>query len=259
MPVITLTTDLGTRDHYTGTVKGELMKAIPNVQIVDISNEIEPFNIMHGAFVLKNSYHHFPKGTCHLIGVNTLNEEGMSFLVVLNEGFIFIGPDNGFFGLMWEELPSTIFRIREDAAEMFSTLPIKDVFVLAAKHLLAGGDPEEIADKISTYRQSALGRPMINNNFIRCSIIYFDRFENAILNLTREEFEKAAHNRKFVVHFKRFDDIDAVSENYYSVPESEKLILFNSAGYLEIAINKGNAKGLLNLSVGDLVQIEFKG
>ena len=78
------------------------------------------------------------------------------------------------------------------------------------------------------------------------------------MNIKKNEFEEARKERSFVFYFKRYDDIDVISNNYFEVPESEKLCLFNSAGYLEIAINKGNAKGLLNLSVGDIVQVEFR-
>ncbi len=61
MPVISLTTDLGTRDYYSGVVKGELLKAIPDAKLVDISHDIDPYNILHGAFVFRNVYHHFQK------------------------------------------------------------------------------------------------------------------------------------------------------------------------------------------------------
>jgi len=259
MTIITLITDLGSRDHYTGVVKGELLKAVPGATIVDISHDIEPFNIMHGAFVLKNCYHHFPEGTCHLIGVNMQHEENMSFLVVEKDGYVFIGPDNGIFGLIWDGvIPEESYRIQMLNEESKSTLPMKDIYPRVVKHLSTGGKPDEIAVKVNSIRLSAMGRPMIQENSIRGSIIYFDRFENAVVNITKEEFEKAGKDRKFVIYFKRYDDIDVISENYFSVPESEKLCLFNSGGFLEIAINKGNAKGLLNLSLGDIVQVEFK-
>lgn len=259
MAFITLTTDLGYRDHYAAAVKGELLKALPEAVIVDITHDILPFNIMHGAFVLKNGYHHFPSGTYHLIGVNMNSEAGMSHLVVMKEDYVFIGPDNGIFGLLWDGgLPDQVFRLQLQGAESQSTLPMKDLYVRALKHLVNGGGPEEIGVKTNSFRQSAIGQPIVAANYIKATIIYFDRFENAVVNIRKDEFERIQQNRNFLIYFKKYEDVDSISRNYYDVPESEKVCLFNSSGYLEIAIHKGNAMGLLNLSIGDFVQIEFR-
>ncbi|HYV94710.1 MAG TPA: SAM-dependent chlorinase/fluorinase [Chitinophagales bacterium] len=258
--IITLTTDLGTRDYYAGVVKGELLKAIPDVQIIDISHEIEPYNILHGAFVLKNSYRHFPEGTIHLIGVNPFHDESSSPIIVKDEGYFFIGQDNGLFGLIWDErMPKEIFRIRLNEEEKFSTMPLCDVYVRAAKHLALSKNPEEIAEKIPEFRISTMGKPIISNGYMKGSIVYFDRFGNAMVNIRREEFQRLRNGRNFLIVFKRYADMDSLSINYAAVDESEKLCFFNSSGFLEIAINKGNARNLLNLNVGDFVQIEFEG
>ncbi len=259
MTIVTLTTDLGTRDHYVGGVKGELLRALPHIQIIDISHDITPFNIMHGSFVLKNCYHHFPDGTFHLIGVNMLYEENAQFLIVVKGQHTFIGPDNGIFGLLWDGEPADkAFRLFLNDMEKKSTLPMKDLYVRAMKHLLIERNIEKISEKIPSFRQSTMGRPIVSPDHIRGSIIYFDHFENAIVNIQKEEFESIRKGRKFIFYFKRYDDVESICENYSDVPESEKLCMFNSSGYLEIAINKGNARGLLNLSVGDIVQVEFR-
>lgn len=259
MPLITLTTDFGTCDHYAASVKGELLKAVPEASIIDISHDITPFDIMHGAFVLKNSYHHFPLSTYHLIGVNLNSEAGMDHLVVQHRQYTFIGPDNGIFGLLWDgEIPEKIFRLNVSEIDIYKTLPMMDIYVRAVRHLVNGGYPEEIGVMTTSFRQSTMGLPILSANHIRATIIYFDRFENAVVNIRKEEFEKIQQQRGFVIYFKRYDDIDIISKNYFDVAESEKVCLFNSSGYFEISINKGNAMGLLNLSVGDIVQIEFK-
>ena len=259
MPIITLTTDFGTRDYYAAVVKGEILSAIADAQIIDISHDIEPFDIMHGAYVLKNAYPHFPAGSIHIIGVNLNSETGLNHLVAAKDGHTFIGPDNGIFGLLWEGEPAAeAYQLQPTAAEYASTLPVKDLYVRVAKHICEGGKLTDIGKKSSALRQSMIGRPMSSANYIRASIIYFDRFENAIVNIRKDEFDRIGNNRPFVIFFKRYDDIEAISENYFDVPESEKLCLFNSGGYLEIAINKGNARGLLNLNIGDIVQVDFK-
>ncbi len=259
MPIITLTTDLGMRDYYAAVVKGEMLSAIPEARIIDISHDIEPFDIMHGAYVLKNAYPHFPPGSIHIIGVNLNSESGMTHLAATKDGHTFIGPDNGIFGLLWDgDPPLEIYELRPTPEESLSTLPIKDLYVRSAKHICEGGKLADIGKKTASLRQATIGRSMSSINYIRASIIYFDRFENAIVNIRREEFERIGKNRPFVIYFKRYDDIETISTNYFDVPESEKLCLFNAGGYLEIAINKGNAKGLLNLNIGDIVQVDFK-
>ena len=104
----------------------------------------------------------------------------------------------------------------------------------------------EIGDRIF-YRSKNHLRPLLGNNWIEGQIIFIDNFENVIINITKEEFEEQRRGRSFKIVFKRDEIIDKISETYADVPESEKLALFNSAGYLEIAINKGNAAGLFGL------------
>jgi S-adenosylmethionine hydrolase len=162
--------------------------------------------------------------------------------------------------LIWDEqLPKEIFRIRLNDEEKLSTMPLRDVYVRAAKHLAEGKTPGEIAEKISAFRIMTMGKPITSNGFMKGSIVYFDRFGNAMVNIRKEEFERLRSGRKFLVIFKRYSDLDSLSINYAAVDESEKLCFFNSSGFLEIAINKGNAHALLNLNVGDFVQIEFQG
>jgi len=91
-------------------------------------------------------------------------------------------------------------------------------------------------------------RPRITDNFIEGQIIFIDHFENIIVNITKDEFEQNRKGREFLISFRHGDKIEKISDHYSNVPEGEKLALFNSAGYLELAINKGNAAGLLGLS-----------
>jgi hypothetical protein len=103
------------------------------------------------------------------------------------------------------------------------------------------GDP-----KVNIVEKNPL-RPMLGSSWIEGQIIFIDHFENVVVNITREEFEAQRRGRSFKIVFKRDEVIDKISETYADVPEGEKTALFNAAGYLEIAINKGNAAGLFGL------------
>jgi S-adenosylmethionine hydrolase len=121
------------------------------------------------------------------------------------------------------------------------------VFAKAFDQILAGDAFETIGDpNISIEVKNPL-RALLGNNWIEGQIIFIDNFENVIINITKDEFEEQRRGRSFKIVFKRDEIIDKISDTYADVTESEKLALFNSAGYLEIAINKGNAAGLFGL------------
>jgi hypothetical protein len=260
MQIITLTSDLGNRDYYTGVAKGALLSAVPGATLVDLSHEVEPFNILHAAFILKNSYEAFPPGAIHLVAVNSFHDRATAPLLIQHDNYFFIGPDNGLFGLIWnEKIPEEIYRLTLTEEEKISTHPLSGVYVRIAKAVAEKKTPSSLGEKIARYRVKTMGQAAVNEDFIRGNIIYFDRFGNAVANILSADFNRLLKGRKFNVIFKRYSDLDALSASYSSVDESEKLCFFNSRGYLEIAINKGNARQLLNLNTGDIVQIEFHG
>ncbi|MFM7839708.1 MAG: S-adenosyl-l-methionine hydroxide adenosyltransferase family protein, partial [Chitinophagaceae bacterium] len=117
----------------------------------------------------------------------------------------------------------------------------------AIEQLSRGKRLNEVGNTVVNYIQKNAIKPYVNDNFIEGHIIFIDHFENIILNITREEFNAHRKGRSFKIVFKRDKVIDKISEQYSDVREGEMLALFNSAGYLEIAINKGNAAGLFGL------------
>ncbi|GDX51022.1 hypothetical protein LBMAG27_00690 [Bacteroidota bacterium] len=257
MNLITLTTDLGLKDYYVAVLKGELLKAIPDVNIIDITHDVEPFSFSQAAYVLINSYHHFPNGTIHIVGVDTSRLRGMKHLVIQYNEHNFIGPDNGLFALVFEgKQPERIYYLRDD--EVQTTLPVAGLYVRAAKAICEGKILEEIGDPVSSIISAASFRPIVNHNYIKGQVLHIDRFENVILNVRKEEFEKIRQDRKFIVTFRRNNDIDKLEENYSSIQEGNISCIVNSAGYIELFMKHGSMAGLLGLKLNDTVQIEFK-
>ena len=142
MPIITLTTDLGTVDHYVSAVKATIIRQLENVNIIDISHDIPTFNIIHAAFVLKNVYQDFPSGTIHIIGVNTETDKDCSHLIVYANEHYFIGSDNGIFSLILDLKPDKIFEITTASDSDNENFPIKDIFTKSACHIARGGKLE---------------------------------------------------------------------------------------------------------------------
>ena len=103
MPVITLTSDWIKDDYYLGAVKGRIISQCPEAKIIDISHRIPSFNVRQAAFIIKNSYQHFPKGTVHIIGINSTSGPEVRFLGIQVEDQYFLTYDNGIYGLIFRE------------------------------------------------------------------------------------------------------------------------------------------------------------
>lgn len=257
MPIVTLTSDLGVRDYYVAVLKGKLLAGAPQALVVDISHEIAPFNIQEAAFVMRNACFHFPASTIHVVSVHAESRNPVKAVAVKIRDQYFIGMDNGLFSLMADEIPEMIIEIPTPSG-LTTSFAAKDILIDAAISMLQGKKIEAIGTPLGALETKTYLRPPDNAYLIRANIAYIDRFGNLITNITRERFEKTRAGREFVINYKRNEEIREISGAYTDVPEGEKLALFNSSGYLEIAINKGNASQLLGLHLDNTIQIEFE-
>lgn len=255
-PVITLTTDSGYRDFYVAVIKGGIISRLPDCQIIDISHQIESFDIQQAAFILKNSYHVFPQGTVHLLGVNAIPEWQQPLVAIKANGHYFTGPDNGIFSLM-ELRPEIIIELDHKSSK-HKSFPAADLLVDASCKLATGTDIASLGTHKDALYERTMFRPVSEPSVLRGTVIHIDRYGNVITNITREMFEHVGRGRSFQISLRRSDyNIDTISGHYNDVPEGEKLALFGFSGHLEIAMNKGNAAGLLNMRLNDALRIEF--
>lgn len=276
MPLITLTTDFGIKDHFVGTIKGAIYKELKEVNIVDISHEISPFSITEAAYIIKNSYQNFPTGTIHIIGVDSeISIENRPVAIELDNQF-FICCDNGIISMITNEIkPEKIVEItiQNQNDNKFSVL---DAFVKVACHIARGGLLDVIGKKIDTVKQSFEIQPFINvdQNQIVGSVIYIDNFGNVISNISESvfnnigkgrEFEVIARSYSFKKIYKKYTDIvDFTIPIEKRQDDGKKLAIFNSANLLEISIYRSNlttvggASNLLGLNYRDNITIRFK-
>lgn len=255
MQIVTLTTDFGEKDYYSGMLKGKLLSAHRNLQIVDISHQIPTYDIVQAAFVLKNAFTAFPKGSIHVLSVNNFYNKQSSFLLIENSGHYFIGADNGVFSLIF---PDKIGKVYELDYQGSGTREVNTVFADTVAALAQGKKSDEIGIPVDRIMERITFQPVVKPTQISGSVIHVDNYENVITNITRDLFEKIGKGRGFELYFKRHDPISSLSWHYFDVPVGEPLCLFNSAGYLEIALNLGKASSLLGLKIDDAVQIEFR-
>jgi len=256
MQFVTLTTDFGTQDFYVGTLKGALLSRFPAARLVDISHDISPFDIVQAAFVVRNVWPEFPEGSIHLVGVHCVYDQGYRFVAARHQGHYFLAPDNGLLTLLFEQIePADLRLLPADPAEHFA---VKKVFAEAVLHLAEGRLFEDLGEYPAPLLQRISIQPVITPTRIRGTVIHVDNFDNVVVNIHREVFEKARNDRAFSLFFKRNDPITQLSENYCDVAVGEQLCLFNTAGYLEIAVNLGRAATLLGLKVEDVVEVAFE-
>ena len=252
MPIITLLSDFGWRDHTLSSLKGKILSSILDANIIDISHEVMAQNVMDAAFIFKNAYTHFPDQTIHIIAVDMASSNQIKLFYCHHDNMHFIIPDNGIISLVFESLPKNIVEI--DLLGFPLYISYKEIFTYIcskiAKHEAIEG---KSASSMKTYTSQ---RPIIYPDMIKGSVIYIDHFDNAITNITRNEFDAIRKERSYEIQFGKY--ILQLSDSYSNVPEGEKLCLFNSVGLLEIAINKGNASSLLNLKGNSTIQIFFK-
>jgi S-adenosylmethionine hydrolase len=247
MPLLTLTSDIGKQDFLVGAVKGQLLQHDGNFTLVDITHLLSPFNYPQAAYVCRNMIKNFPEGSFHLVLVNLFDEKPEHLLLAEHNGHIIGCADNGLITMILEEVPQKVVALALDKAQQKNALYCTAIFAKAFNDIQNGKTLEEVGDISVSIRVKNPLRPMLGNNWIEGQIIFIDNFENVIVNITKEEFEEQRKGRSFKIVFKRDEVIDKLSETYADVNEGEKLALFNSAGYLEIAINKGNAAGLFGL------------
>jgi len=260
MSIITLTTDLGNKDSYLATVKASIYSQISDVKIIDISNNISPFNIYEAAFILKNCYKDFPDGTIHIISVDDEISVRSEHVAIKVNNQYFIGSDNGLFTLFLNEIKAEkIVKLNISQKTNCTTFAIKNIFVPAACHLARGGTMEIIGSVISDLEVQKMElQPVFNNNILKGLIIYVDNYGNAFSNITKEQFYKLKRN-SFSIMFGREDEkITKISSKYKDVPIAEKLAIFGENNLLQIAINQGQANKLLGLNLHETIRVEFK-
>ena len=256
MAIITLTSDMGTKDPHLGSVKGFIMSQLPNIQIVDITHQIAPFNIAEAALVVRNCYLDFPAKTIHIIGVVSHSDENKDILLVSYKGQYIIARDNGVISLIIEGQPEKIIKLHKKSATE-AIFPMKDIMAKAACTLSKNLNEYDLGSYVKDYNSVTTLSPILENEIIRGTVIYIDNYGNAITNIRKSHLERYRTDCPVNIHFSKRLVLTQISENYSDVPVGEAVCLFGSTGLFEVAINKGNASQLLGLQLKTIVLIEF--
>jgi len=276
MSIITLTTDFGMKDYFVAAIKGAIYSDLPEANIVDITHDISPFNITETAYIIRNAYKHFPKGSIHIIGVDSEATQENKHIALKLDGHYFIGTDNGIISLLTEEIsPEKIVEIsiQNETITGFSVL---DVFVKVACHISRGGSLDIIGKNCQHYKIIKEMQAVISadNNSIKGAIIYVDHYGNSISNISKKMMQSVGQGRAFEIRagrhsFKTIQDKYSDIVDFTLPPENRfkdgiQLAIFNAADYLEIALYRsipiagGSASSLLGLDYHASLTINFE-
>jgi len=275
MSIITLTTDYGNKDYSVSELKAKIYNEITDVRIVDVSHNISPFNLTEAAYIIKSAYRHFPKGSIHIIGIESdLTPENAHIAMKFDDNY-FIGADNGIFSMIIGDFKADSMVEINIHKNYNYTITANDVFVKIATHISREGKLEVIGKKIDSIKEIKDIKPVVSNdnNQIIGSVIYIDNYGNVVTNITEKIFDKIAKSRPFTIYARnvKFDRIyntysDAID---YSISkdkreeDGKKIALFNNLGYLELSIYKsnpstvGSASTLFGLGYRDQISVHF--
>jgi S-adenosylmethionine hydrolase len=258
-PIITLTTDFGTNDHLVGAMKGVILNINPAARIVDINHNVVPFDILDGALSLANAYKYFPSRTIHIIVVDPGVGTARRPIMVSGEKQLFVAPDNGVLSMIYERESCTVRHI---TAEHYFLNPVsptfhgRDIFAPTAAWLSKTFQTEAFGEVVTDHVRFTLPKAKSNGTSVKGVVLRVDAFGNLMTNLTAEDIPigaleggpvKLAVNGKQVLKF---------TQTFASGNPGEPIAMVGSAGYVEIAVNRGNAARALGANRGAEVTLE---
>ncbi|MCJ7578860.1 MAG: SAM-dependent chlorinase/fluorinase [candidate division Zixibacteria bacterium] len=264
--MITLLTDFSTKDGYVGAVKGVIKRINPQAEIVDVTHDIDSYDVLGAAFALNNFYKYFPKGTIHLAvvdpGVGSLREP----ILIRTKDFLFVGPDNGIFSFIYQREDITDIIIISNKkyflAEPSGTFHARDIFAPVAAYLSLGIKIDEFGSPAKECVKFIISKPEAKGRSLKGEVIHIDRFGNLITNIPADLLENK-RNAEIIVGKRK---IKGISRSYFEIKEtcserseSKRLgALIGSSNFLELAVNQGSAQKLLKAKVGNPIRINFE-
>ncbi|MCS7105345.1 MAG: S-adenosyl-l-methionine hydroxide adenosyltransferase family protein [Thermofilaceae archaeon] len=265
LPIITLLTDFGYRDHYVASMKGVILSIAPETIIVDISHGVPKQDILAAAYVLKSSYRYFPPGTIHVAVVDPGVGTNRRSIVLKTRNYVFVGPDNGVLALSAFEDGIEEARLIENRnlfrPDVSYTFHGRDIYAPVAAHIARGVPLSAVGPILEEeIHTPVFMEPQVRHGFMECKVFYVDDFGNVVLNATKRHLEAAGfkYGMSCSVTLKNQQTLAVrLLQSYGYSSEGEPLLLINSEGYLELAVNKGDAAKRFELAPNDSITVRL--
>jgi len=260
MSIITLITDFGVDDEYVGVMKGVILSINPAAIIVDITHHIEPQDLIQTAYIIKYSFKYFPEGTVHVVVVDPGVGSDRAIIALEVTGHIFLAPDNGVLTfLMAKGNIGSVVRVENSCYFLESvsqTFHGRDIFAPVAGHLSKGIKIKTLGtpiDKIDLKRLPIKYPSISNSGELVGAVVFIDIFGNLVTNIDAKNLDKFCKtcNEKRLEFRIGQNKIIGLSKSYESVLPQTPLAIIGSRGYLEIAVNCGNARRYFMADKGD--------
>ena len=260
--VITLTTDYGTNDHLVGTLKGVILKINPEATIVDITHNVAPFDLLDAALAIGSAYSYFPPRTIHVVVVDPGVGTERRPLLVTAENQYFVAPDNGVLSVIYEREQNVVAR-NVTAAHYFlqpisKTFHGRDIFAPIAAWLSKGWQTASMGEEITDHKKFALPKPKTTDGVVKGIVMRIDAFGNLITNFRVEDLPESALTSGDVKFQVGNQAVSRMVPTFASGNAGEPVAYVGSAGYVEIAVNKGNASRTLSIGRGTPIVLESK-
>lgn len=255
-PVITLLTDFGSSDYYVGAMKGVILSINPEAEIIDVTHDVIPHDILDAAFTLAQIYRYYPLRTVHVVVVDPGVGTQRRPILASGDSHYFIAPDNGVLSFVLAQQER--LTVREISAEHYFRMPVsqtfhaRDIFAPAAAYLAKGLEPHQLGGEITDYVRLQLPKVQaLNAKNFKGIVLKIDRFGNAITNIARADvpalFADQAPAFKLKVEDK---EVSKLVQAYAEGGQNEVFAILGSSGYLELATNRGGAAQVLGISRG---------
>ena len=224
------------------------MQHIPDIPLMDISHEVEPYHLHQAAYVLNAACWNFPDGSIHLALFDIYREVPSRIILCRMNGHYFIAPDNGLLPLAFGKEPEMIWLCLEVTKDTsFSEIIHYTGTLISQLKDINQRDPSLPVTEIKHAPVNL--QPVVTDNEVECHVIHIDRFENVVTNLSRNIFDSVGQGRSFRIAFARGTQVNELSSHYNDVRDGERLCRFNSNGFLEISVNRGQAASLFGLQL----------
>lgn len=253
MSIITVLTDFGLKDPYVAILKGVMLAINPRATLIDVSHEVTPHDVKEACFLIPEYYTFFPPGTVHLCVVDPTVGSTRRPLILAKDKHLFVGPDNGLFSLILDgatayEIANTGFMLNY----ISGTFHGRDIFGPAAAHLACGVRPSEFGPMVAESMRFPALRPLVRGDMMTGEIVRFDRFGNAISNVSLTAFTEFLQGASYIIEMGDLS-FHGVGRSYY---EGTFSCLVGSSGYLEFGLFQGNLAAEKRLLRGDRVVVK---
>ncbi|MCF6148537.1 MAG: SAM-dependent chlorinase/fluorinase [Candidatus Kuenenia sp.] len=260
--IITLLTDFGVQDAYTGIMKGVIAGINPHASVIDLCHAIPPQDVFRGAYLLYTSYSYFPKGTIHVAVIDPGVGSERNVICVECNDYLFLIPDNGLLSfILQEEEAKNIIRVTNTKfflPKQSNTFHGRDIFAPVAAHLSLGILPAQLGENINQICKIDIPNPVFakERRRINGTIISIDHFGNIITNITEKHLADLRTTAKDLIITIGTMKIRGLNKTYAEVKAGMPLALIGSAGFLEISLNQGNAQKYFKVKQGQKVCID---